>query len=75
MTMVDDLLARQERGLPIPLMECPVCHGTIWKHRQWRQCPDCGALTTEFGGIFTHASPVPDFVAAVNEVREQLARS
>jgi hypothetical protein len=43
-----------DQGLPVPLSPCNNCHGTIYKKDDWFQCPSCGALSTKYGGLFTH---------------------
>ncbi len=45
---------------------CDSCGETIWRQDTWFQCPDCFALSTAYGGLFTHAKGAPsDFMAAV----------
>lgn len=44
----------EAEGLPIPAQQCDNCGETIWRWGTWFQCPNCGAQTTEYGGLFTH---------------------
>ena len=50
----------EAQGLPFPLQQCGACSSVIYKKGEWRQCPDCGALTTAFGGLFMHAGVASD---------------
>ena len=42
----------EEEGLPIPIKECDSCDGTIFRRGVWFQCPDCGAMSTQYGGCY-----------------------
>ncbi len=39
-------------SLPIPVQRCGYCEGTIYRKDHWFQCPTCGCLSTEWGGMF-----------------------
>lgn len=61
---------------PIPTIPCFGCGGTIWRQGHWFQCPDCGMLSTAFGGQYPNLGikgerhgAEPDFKNAVNAVR------
>jgi len=55
---------------PLPIERCDNCNGTIWRQDNLFQCPDCGTLSTAFGGTFSGLSkPSKDFVDSVNKVR------
>jgi len=55
---------------PLPVQQCGKCGNTIWKQVDWYQCPDCFALSTSYGGLFTHATGASkEFLDAVNKVR------
>jgi hypothetical protein len=57
---------------PIPLMQCRICSGTIWKDGYWRQCPDCGALSTEFGGCYpSEFGPNKEFKDKIEKIKRQ----
>lgn len=66
---------------PIPVEKCLNCGGTIWyyKKEEWRQCIDCSALSTAYGGCYPNLTPqgesneLPaDFKQAVKEVQRKL---
>ena len=51
---------------PICVKQCNNCGGSIWRQDQWFQCIKCGALSTAYGGLFTHVTvPNAEFKAAV----------
>lgn len=55
MNLIDACDQLEKEGLPIPVVGCDVCgSGTIWRKGQWFQCDNCGALSTAYGGRFTH---------------------
>ena len=54
----------------IPVMRCDNCFGTIHRDGTWFQCPECGALSTSYGGLFTHMA---DETKAVRLRKERLA--
>ena len=63
-------------SVPVPVMPCQTCGGTIWRQDKWFQCPDCGEKSTEWGGHFPallfcgeKVGPAPEFKAAVDAVR------
>ena len=58
--------------LPFPVMECEQCRGMIFRKDQWFQCPDCGALTTAFGGLFTHVEASEDWKAECQQSRRRM---
>lgn len=43
-----------EEGLPIPVLHCDNCQGTIYKKESIFKCPTCGAESTQYGGLYTH---------------------
>jgi uncharacterized Zn finger protein (UPF0148 family) len=45
----------EQQGLPIPSQQCDNCLKTIYRKDHRFQCPDCGARSTQYGGLFTHA--------------------
>ena len=53
--MINDQLKRE--GLPIPLTSCQCCGKTMFMLGEQRQCPECGASTTAFGGCFPFLTP------------------
>lgn len=44
----------ESEGMPLPVKQCGACHKTIWRKAAWFECPDCGAMSTSYGGLFTH---------------------
>ena len=54
----------------IPVMRCDNCYGTIHRDGIRFQCPECGALSTAYGGLFTHDA---DKEKAVRLRKERLA--
>lgn len=44
-----------DKNQPVPIIQCSVCQeGTIYRKAQRFQCDTCGALSTQFGGIFPY---------------------
>lgn len=57
-----------------PIRECGFCGETIWRVGKrlvfGGQCPDCGNLTTDYGGGFPgHIGVSEEFLAAVQKAR------
>lgn len=51
---IDSLIAQ---NLPLPSSRCNNCgNGTIYVLNQRFQCPECGARSTQYGGIFPNIS-------------------
>lgn len=50
--MLELVTALEEQGLPFPLSQCSACGETLFKQGHWIQCPDCGALSTAYGGSY-----------------------
>lgn len=76
--LTDKLLAvcadLEAAGLPTPSSQCGACKtGTFYRKDSLFQCPDCGALSTAFGGTFTHNGPASaDWIAACTESKAQI---
>ncbi len=60
MQLIEACQILEQHGLPTPNQQCGNCHNTIYRQGDWFQCPDCGALSTQFGGLFTHAGRASD---------------
>lgn len=65
-----------DSSIPVPVRPCEGCNGTIWRQGDWFQCPDCGMLSTVFGGCYPNlgldgkpCGAVTEFKAAVEAVK------
>lgn len=61
---------------PVPVKPCQNCGRVIWRQGSWFQCPDCGCLSTTYGGYYANLGKdgkelgaMPEFRDAVDAVR------
>lgn len=62
----------ESKGLPIPVCTCEACGKTMWKEGHWFQCPDCGALSTQYGGTFTHCKASDEWKKSCATAKEYI---
>lgn len=53
MTFQEKISLLELNNLPLPSQKCPRCSKTIYVQDNWLQCPNCGTLSTAFGGYFS----------------------